>query len=91
MPTTKKRVSVVLPAEMVAQLKSRYGDVSPSSVRQAIADFFQIENSVEHGGARYALHNFECHDCGHKWRDTQPTIECSKCGSEEFWVYENDA
>lgn len=64
MPSKKKRVSVVLPDEMVAQLKSRYGVVNAHSLRQAIADFFSISNELKHGGARDGagrppLHNFE--------------------------------
>lgn len=91
MPSSKKQVKVTLPSDMVTLLQSRYGNVNADTVRQAIADLFAIENNVQHGGARKgagrpSLYDLECQECGHKWRETLPTLGCPKCDSEQFWT-----
>lgn len=97
MPSDKKQVKVTLPSEMVALLQNRYGAVNADTVRQAIADLFAIENDIQHGGARLGagrprIYELECQKCGHRWRETLPTLGCPECDSEEFWSdYGNDA
>lgn len=97
MPSDKKQIKVTLPFQMEVLLQNRYGAVNADTVRQAIADLFEIENTIQHGGARQgagrpSLSNRECKECGHKWRETLPALGCPECDSEEFWSdYGNNA